>query len=118
MRFNIERDGKKGTVLYDPHNKEVLVSHPDDNVRRVVHQYLNTERDFTVPATNDPHVSGSRMTLTGTPVHHESLLDMALNEMHTMTGVKVNWNHEGNRGSSATKEHANAPIVKSLYIEE
>jgi len=113
MKVSIEKNGKSGTLLYDPHEKEVLVNHPDDNVRRAVHQYLTTERNFTVPASNDPNVSGSRMTITGTPVHHISLLDMALNELHSETGVRVNWGHDDNKGGSLSGD-ANKPISKSL----
>lgn len=113
MRIHIEKDGKQGTVLYDDKNSEVLISHPDDKVRRVVHQYLTNSRDFKVPTPTASNAVGGYHIVNIVPTHHPAFFDMAMNELNGATGVKVDWSHKDNKGSSYFEE-PNKPIVKSI----
>ena len=110
MKVNIHHEGKSGWVQYDPLGKEVLVSHPNEEVRNTVHHYLSNERRFTMPASDK---IGHKMMIDATPTDSKGHMDMALSEMYHATGVHVNWGHEEHDGG-LRNEKADKPILKSL----
>lgn len=95
------RDKTKNTgiVYYDEVDHSIMVTHSDIQVRRAVHEYLNTERDFTVPETDQ---IGSMMLLRKKPCDSISLMEMGLCEMYSTIGVHVNWNSPENVGGSTS----------------
>lgn len=123
MKINIHHEGESGWVQYDPLDKDVMVSHPNELVRNTVRHYLNNERRFTVPASNDPNMIGHRKFLDAKPVDSKDFMDMGLTEMFHETGVHVNWGHKDNIGSDSVKQilgndEADKPIVKSLLDDK
>lgn len=94
MRVAIHKDGIPGTVKFNVDRGEIMVSHPDEEVRNTVRRYLTTERTFTIPGK---HV-GQKWMEDHTPTDHPMYLDMALCEMFHRTGVHVDWSHHDNEG--------------------
>jgi len=116
MKVHFHKDGKEGSLVYDEPNQEVLVAHPDDDVRRTVHRYLTNERMFTTNVGRHKDVVGDRIPMYATPIENKHFMEMALTEMRGYTGVTVNWAHPGNRktGTDDSNAQADKPITKSL----
>lgn len=106
--------GKTGFVAYDHVNKEVMITHPNENVRRVVHDYLANPHDFVV-SDSPPGCVGGRKKETATPTESPQRMAMSLCELHANTGVHVNWDHPDNRFSQDDNTTANKPILKSIF---
>lgn len=124
MKINIHHEGKEGWVHYDPLGEEVMVTHPNAEVRNTVNHYLTNAKTFTMPASEH---RGSFMNIQAKPVDSTDFMNMALTEMYHTTGVHVNWGHEDNeegKGSTHkvlqadTNSKADKPIVKSLLDDE
>jgi hypothetical protein len=126
MKVVIHHNDKEGMIQYDPDDRQVMVSHPDEYTRRIVNSYLNHRRDFTVAGELAEGEKGGRMRLTASPIDHSDIMDLALNEMKAHIGVQVNWGDKRNRPSKDHKElhnklvppvendKANKPILKSI----
>jgi len=121
MRVAIHHEGKEGFVRYNKQNKELMVTHPNEAVRNTVRHYLTTERGFTtdIGGSNDPS-TGNRMIVYKTPNDNPDDLAQAMSEMHSNTGVHVNWGHEDNDLSSlqSAGTEPDKPILKSLDDDE
>jgi hypothetical protein len=125
MKVNIHHEGKEGFVKYNKGNHEVMVTHPDEQVRNSVRDYLNTERTFIVNGEDHENVVGNRVPMRMLPTADKHAMTMALCEMFHNTGVHVNWGHEDNdiKDITAVDEPdpnagADKPIVKSLFDDE
>jgi len=120
MRTAFHHDGKYGFVDYDEDNKEILVTHPDKEVRLTVKDYLTNPHMFIVPS-GETGVVGDRVLVKAKPTESSRHLNMALSEMYFNTGVHVDWSHKDNRPSNDEKQYfsnANKPIIKSIDGDE
>jgi len=106
MRTAFHHDGKYGFVDYDEDNKEVLVSHPNNDVRLAVKDYLTSPHRFIMSDYKEGIV-GNRRIETKKPTESSHHLNMALCEMFFNTGVHVDWAHKNNILSRAEKNLAN-----------
>lgn len=114
MKVAIHHQGKEGFIKYNKGNHEIMVTHPDEIVRRGVRKYLNTKREFVVPGSK--HV-GDRKVIEGVPNESVDNMLMALTEMHHITGVHVNWGHKDTYIEGVTPDpnaKADKPILKSI----
>ena len=115
MKIAIHHNGKSGFIRYNKGNREIMVTHPNELVRRGVRKYLTTKREFTVPVYNDPNIRGDRSIVELTPNEDTQSMKLALSEMAHHIGVHVNWGHEENiLGEPDPNAGADKPILKSI----
>lgn len=124
MKVSIHHQGVRGWVTYDPLNKEVMVSHPNELVRKAVRHYLNNEQKFDIPLS---HNIGHKGSILKKPTEDKMYMLMALSQMYHQTGVHVDWGHSENIGpyrydnvldTPDPNTKADKPIVKSLFDDE
>lgn len=117
MKIAIHKDGVEGFVTFKPEGKELMVTHPDEQVRNRVRKYLTTERPFTIPGRNLGQKCDEYHTATEDP----NYMDMALCEMKHRTGVQVNWYHPDNEGwhyKPNTSPEEDRVVIKSIDDDE
>lgn len=119
MKVAILHEDQYGWVYYDSLNKEVMVSHPNRAVRNTVRHYLNNARPFMFPSSNNLEELGNRIAVEVVPTDNQGYLELALSEMFSNTGVRVDWG----KGEDADLDKpedidpnsdSNKPIVKSV----
>lgn len=81
-------DLKYGFISYNENNKEILVTHPNKEIREKVRKYLQTPRQFSLPRSNTP---GDKIRKTLCAVDSANKMDMALCEMYSRIGVHIDW---------------------------
>jgi hypothetical protein len=120
MKVAIHHGGDTGFVKYNQGNQEIMVTHPNEQVRNTVRHYLTNSRDFTVAGSKNLDEVGNRMILHTSPNKSAETMQMGLSEMFHHTGVHVNWGHEDNDLGDKKDPNAKAdkPILKSLFDDE
>lgn len=103
-----------GFVFYNENDHSVMVTHPDINIRRRVHSYLISVKEFTVPGSNN---IGDRRLLVKKPCENVQLMEMGLCEMFHNIGVHVDWGNPDN--TSGSKQQVEQPsVLKSIISDE
>ncbi|MCL5406870.1 MAG: hypothetical protein M1398_09205 [Deltaproteobacteria bacterium] len=80
-----------GKVVYDDSAKSVSVIFPNADVKRRVESYLNTEREFWLPESDQ--IDDFRVE-KAKPTDSRSHFELAMNTLLTNTDVWLNWGTE------------------------
>lgn len=111
MRVSIHHSGEYGWVEYEPSNKEVMVTHPNEEIASRVRQYLKRDREIAVVDPNLPEGAvGGKRHMVVTPLSSSENLDMALTEMYHAIDVHVDWSKK-----EMDEDNPNKVILKSLF---
>lgn len=86
-------DSREGIVFYDPSTKEVMVTHPDIIVRKLVRRYLTAVHTFAYP---DPDGDTGRIFEKENANESINTIDQALTSMYMSIGVHVDWDSDLN----------------------
>lgn len=122
VNFFVQEPNKKrvyGQIHFITSEEQVLVTHPDPNIRNIVKTYLTTERTFVeMEDHEDEDIRGAIYKVTAVPTESEHRMRMALGEMRARTGgITVDWSHEDHRGPDSTRPKPEN-TYKSLFGDD
>ena len=89
MRVSIYTDNDdRGYVNYNPFTREVIVQHPNQNIRKRVYRYLSSKQDIGISKGNE---IGSVGITTVNPLDNSTTLQIVLCTMYNKISVHVDW---------------------------
>ena len=91
MEVQIEKDGNKGTIVYDEKTKSVKVTFLDAEVKESITRFLDTVREFRVPREDEEGTLDLVEFVKTKPTEDESYMILGLSNLYAVTGVWVNW---------------------------